>query len=80
MKEITYPEHRRCALEIQEALATYKEAEDLISIGAYQKRSNPKIDRAIALYADITRFLRQDVEDTSSLSDTIEQLMVIARS
>ncbi len=80
MKDIVYPEHRRCALELQEALATYREAEDLISIGAYQKRSNPKIDRAIALNQEINRFLRQNIDEATSYTDCITQIIAIAQS
>lgn len=40
-------------------MAIYKENEDLISIGAYQKGANPQIDRAIALRGELEAFLSQ---------------------
>lgn len=55
-------------------MATYKEAEDLINIGAYMKGSNPNIDNAISKVDDINKFLRQNYDETTSLKQTIENL------
>ena len=41
-------EHQDAAGQLREVLARYREAEDLINIGAYVKGSNPKIDFAIS--------------------------------
>src|SRR4030095_8141332 len=49
MRDITSPEHRELAGRLREVLATYQEAEDLITIGAYAKGSSSKIDYAIGL-------------------------------
>lgn len=51
---------------VRDALATYREAEDLIAVGAYKKGSNPRIDRAIDLHDSLSGFLRQDVAETTS--------------
>ncbi|MCB0411709.1 MAG: FliI/YscN family ATPase, partial [Bdellovibrionales bacterium] len=53
------------ARQIRELIANYKDAEDLINIGAYKQGSNPKIDAAIKWNDQITQFLRQDVSETS---------------
>ncbi len=78
MHDITSPEHSRAAADIQEMLATYRDAEDLISVGAYQKKSNPKIDRAIALIDKINEFLTQDVYESAQLQNTLKQLYELA--
>ena len=39
--------------KVRELVSIYKEAEDLINIGAYVKGSNPKIDEAISKIDDI---------------------------
>ncbi|MEW5919744.1 MAG: FliI/YscN family ATPase [Bacillota bacterium] len=64
-------EHREHAARVLELLATYRDNEDLINIGAYVKGSNPQVDRAIAYRDRIERFLRQDL----SASVTWEQSM-----
>ena len=55
-------------------MATYKEAEDLINIGAYMKGSNQNIDNAVDKIDDINKFLRQNYDETTSLKQTIEEL------
>ena len=35
-------------MRFKDLLATYREAEDLVNIGAYTRGSNPRIDRAVA--------------------------------
>lgn len=77
MSDVTEPHHRAVAREFQEILATYREAEDLINVGAYQRRTNPKIDRAIALIDRMNDFLRQSVDDGAPFDDTISKLFAL---
>ncbi len=74
MIDVVSPEHRDQARKLVEILATYREAEDLINIGAYAKGSNPRIDRAIAKIDEINAFLRQNVEDPSDFESTLRAL------
>ena len=74
MGDVVTKPHRAAASSVQEMLATYRDAEDLISVGAYQSGSNPRIDRAIAMNEKTRQFLRQDVEDASSFSKTVAEL------
>jgi len=55
-------------------MATYKEAEDLINIGAYSEGSNGKIDFAISQIDRIRDFLRQGMDEAVTMEDTLEQL------
>jgi flagellum-specific ATP synthase len=52
-------------------MAVYAEAEDLINVGAYHSGSNPAIDEAIAKHQNIENFLIQDMEEKSSLAETL---------
>lgn len=62
--QVTSPEQRNLVAEITRLLAAYRDAEDLIQIGAYVKGKNPDVDRAIQLMPRIRRYLCQDrVED-----------------
>jgi flagellum-specific ATP synthase len=82
MKAVTSPEQTKLAQLMRELLATYKDAEDLINIGAYKPGSNPKIDRAIKLIDPINDFLKQAVDDPTGYQQTItlmQQILVNAR-
>lgn len=63
--------------EFKELMATYKEAADLINIGAYVSGSNPKIDRAINLIERINSFLRQDMAETTSIGESVNMMRAI---
>ena len=75
--EITSSEVREAGQRLRAALAAYREKEDLISIGAYQSGTDPLLDAAIALRPQIDRFLRQRVEDASTLGQADEQLLAL---
>ena len=44
MPKVTTKEHKIVASHLRDLLASYKESEDLITVGAYSRGSNPKID------------------------------------
>lgn len=73
-RDVISAKHNSAALIIQELTATYREAEDLISVGAYQKGTNPKIDKSIALYDRINQFLIQDMYESVTFEQTLEHL------
>lgn len=74
MRDIVSPRHLELAGQARSILATYKEAEDLINIGAYMRGSNPKIDQAIGKIDAINAFLQQGMTETTHLRQTIESL------
>lgn len=74
MVDITDDRHQRSAGQIREWMATYQKNEDLISIGAYNQGSNPKIDKAIHMQARIEKFLRQGRNEVSNFGESTEQL------
>ena len=61
MIEVTSPEHRLLSNKIRNILATYRDAEDLVNIGAYVTGSNKEIDEALRLMPKIRKFLTQDL-------------------
>ncbi|MBC7286528.1 MAG: FliI/YscN family ATPase [Armatimonadetes bacterium] len=74
MPSVVPPEQMERAEELRRLLAAYAEAEDLINLGAYQQGSNPLIDRAIALRAPITEFLRQRLEEYTPIEESRRRL------
>jgi flagellum-specific ATP synthase len=75
MPEVTCEEHRRAAFVVRELLAAYRDHEDLISIGAYRRGSNRKVDVAVEMLDDVNRYLRQPVEQPSTMEEAREGLM-----
>lgn len=74
MTEVVTPEHLEHANRMKDMMATYREAADLINIGAYQKGNNPKIDFAIDRIDDVNSFLRQGIQDQAPYDQTISRL------
>jgi len=68
---------REVTTRIRRLMATYKENEDLITVGAYAKGTHVDIDLAIAKHPVIEKFLRQDVEEQSKLCDTWKAAAVL---
>jgi flagellum-specific ATP synthase len=71
---VTGKEHRAMVGEITRLMAAYRDAEDLIQIGAYSKGNNADVDRAIALLPRLRNFLRQDQHDDATLEQSMELL------
>jgi len=77
MPEVVENDHLKKAREFLNLLAIYREAEDLINIGAYVKGSNPKIDRAIEKIDELNKFLQQDVPEKNSFDQIVDALFSI---
>ena len=74
MNEIADPAHQANAHRLKSILATYRKAEDLINIGAYNQGSNARIDEAMAMIDDINAFLQQAVEQKVEYAECLAQL------
>ena len=74
MVDVTSERHQELAGEIRRMLAIYRDAEDLINIGAYVDGSNADIDKAVLLVPKIRAFLQQGLSEDSPF-DEIEARM-----
>jgi len=70
MPDVTDEEHRRAAQTIRELLAAYRDHEDLVSIGAYRRGSNPAVDVALEMQEQLTTLLRQPVAQGAALAES----------
>ncbi len=77
MPNIIDRDHLRCAQRIKDIAAVYKDAEDLISIGAYNRGTSPDIDYALDKIETINDFLKQDTYERISFENTIERLKAL---
>ena len=74
MADVAETDHDRDAGRFRELLAAYRQAEDLINVGAYRKGNNPTIDSAMDRIDRINSFLRQRSDEKSSYSATLKAL------
>lgn len=74
MPDLVHKDHYQAAAQLRSLLATYREAEDLVNIGAYVKGSNPNIDRALRFVEPINSFLRQAIDETTPAAESIDRL------
>ncbi|MFM9327114.1 flagellar protein export ATPase FliI [Paenibacillus mesotrionivorans] len=75
MKEIVPPEHQEAAQFLNQLLSIYKDSEDLINIGAYQRGSNPEIDMSLKYIQAINEFTRQKVDEKVTFTEVQERLL-----
>ena len=74
MPDIITPEHMEAFGSIKNMISVYRDAEDLINIGAYKKGANPEIDRAIELHPAIQSFLKQAVAEHYTFDETLDMV------
>jgi flagellum-specific ATP synthase len=74
MPAVITDRHKQLARKMVEVMATHREAEDLINIGAYASGSNPGVDYAITKIDGVNRFLRQAIEDRAPFQETIAKM------
>ena len=78
VSEILDPELRAAGDRLRAAMAAYRDKQDLISIGAYVRGTDPLADAAVALSPQINAFLRQSVDEPMGLADTDARLLALA--
>ena len=79
MAEVAGEEHRLAATVVRSLLAAYRDHEDLISIGAYRRGGNKLVDAAIDMQDDLNGFLRQQVDQRSSIDDARQGLLALSQ-
>ncbi|NHN28383.1 flagellar protein export ATPase FliI [Paenibacillus agricola] len=75
MKEIVSREHMSAAENLKRLMSIYKDSEDLINIGAYQKGSNADIDLSLQHIQSIWDFTKQKVDEKLTFGEAQESLI-----
>jgi len=75
MPSITSEEHMQKAKALRLLLASYNRSEDLIRIGAYQKGSDPTLDRAVEILPQLNTFLQQRPEQIIPFATVVKSLL-----
>ncbi len=74
MKDVVTEDHMAAARTLRELLAAYRDKEDMISLGAYARGSDPRVDRAMELMEPINDFLRQGIYERDTLEGTVDKM------
>lgn len=78
MSDVADDEHRKGARELLSLMALYRENEDLVTLGAYQKGADARLDLAIKLRDKWQGFLRQDREETTTFAISRAEIVKLA--
>src|SRR5690625_4887803 len=74
MINVTSDEQRQAVQAFRQLYSSYRQNQDLISVGAYQKGSDARTDEAILFYPRLQAFLRQDVSTACDFGSSISAL------
>ncbi|WP_407935491.1 FliI/YscN family ATPase [Fodinibius sp. Rm-B-1B1-1] len=77
MPNLVTQEQQELAGKVRDMITTYREAENLINIGAYVEGSNPKIDKAVEKREDLESFLIQGINEADFDNDLWNSLRKI---
>ena len=77
MPDVTDVVHRQHAAAVREWMATLRDTEDLVSVGAYVKGTTPRIDQALERRDRIQQFLCQPADTLVGFGDALDALQAI---
>ena len=67
-------ETKKACAGVRRLMAAYKEKEDFISVGAYERGTSPLVDAAIDTHDAIESFLIQEEFEPSPIEETLKNL------
>ncbi len=74
VNDVSAPDHLKLRQMAIDTIATYKDAEDMIAIGAYRDGADHKIDYAKKIMPKIDSFLRQEISHAVTFEDALNRL------
>jgi flagellum-specific ATP synthase len=75
MPAVTSDEHQLLARGLKMYYALYQQNRDMITLGAYQRGSDQRVDQAIHLRPHVDQFLQQGMKDIVSYDESLTRLM-----
>ena len=79
MNEVVDADHLAAARRFRKLYSTYERNRDLISVGAYQAGSDPRVDEAIRYHPRLVEFLQQPQDRATDYRQSIQDLMALVR-
>lgn len=77
MPSLVTEQHLARAKDLRLLMAAYARSEDLIRIGAYQKGTDPVLDRAVEHLPALHAYLQQKPQDLCTLKDAVDHLLAL---
>ncbi len=77
MPDIVDAGHLQMARDLRRLYSLYQQNRDLISVGAYQPGSDPRIDKAIEKNPAILNFLQQDMDEPVDINRSLQELALL---
>ncbi|HEU0276370.1 MAG TPA: flagellar protein export ATPase FliI [Rhodanobacteraceae bacterium] len=74
---VAAPGQLALAERFRQVYATWREHRDLITIGAYRKGSDPRVDEAITLWPAMEKFLRQPTGESVPMARALHELAAV---
>jgi flagellum-specific ATP synthase len=78
-EDVCTPEHNQARRQLARLLATYREVEDLVQIGAYARGSNPEADVAIDFQRQVNELLRQSKDQGADFEPSRTAMLKLAK-
>lgn len=75
MNDVTSVDHQQAARSFKQLYSVYRQNQDLISVGAYERGTDERIDTAIEAMPTLEGFLRQEMGTPVSLEQSCDDLM-----
>ena len=78
MPDVVGPQHLEAAATLRKVLASWRDVEDLVNVGAYVPGANPDFDLAVKLRPAIDQFLQQGIPERCDFAVTRGRLLELA--
>ncbi len=74
MNDITDKGHQNAARYFKQMYSLYQQNRDLITIGAYQRGADARLDEAVSRWPDMQAFLQQAFDESESFDGSLDHL------
>jgi flagellum-specific ATP synthase len=74
MHQISTREHLDLAMRFKQVYSIYQQNRDLITVGAYRRGADPRVDQAVDQWPRILEFLRQDMYEPIGFERSLAEL------
>ena len=74
LTEITSQGHQKDIRRFKQLYSTYRQNRDLISVGAYSRGSDARLDEAVNFYPHLMSFIQQGINEPVTLGSSLQKL------
>ena len=78
MGDVVHPDHRATSLKMRGGLADLREAEELLTFGAYHRGAVARFDRALDMREPLLEFLTQGQHESAPYDGVVQNVAQLA--